>query len=117
MIIGSIRFLTRIGEVIIERQLYRYRLRAGALIVDNKTVDLLRYCAWMHVVRHSPRTTNGVDSYDSMKERLGERTTTITDLTVRWTPTPVGVCTSLCCFRYGCASAPTASDNLPIAVT
>ncbi len=52
---------------------YRHRQRAGARIGDNKTVDLLRYCAWMHVVRHTPRTTNGVDPYDAMKERARAR--------------------------------------------
>ncbi len=36
---------TPLGEVISERQLYRHRQRAGARIGDNKTVDLLRYCA------------------------------------------------------------------------
>ncbi len=64
---------TPLGEVISERQLYRHRQRAGARIGDNKTVDLLRYCAWMHVVRHTPRTTNGVDPYDAMKERARAR--------------------------------------------
>ncbi len=59
--------------MISERQLYRHRQRAGARIGDNKTVDLLRYCAWMHVVRHTPRTTNGVDPYDAMKERARAR--------------------------------------------
>ncbi len=64
---------TPLGEVISERQLYRHRQRAGARIGDNKTVDLLRYCAWMHVVRHTPRTTSGVDPYDAMKERARAR--------------------------------------------
>ncbi len=64
---------TPLGEVISERQLYRHRQRAGARIGDNKTVDLLRYCAWMHVIRHTPRTTNGVDPYDAMKERARAR--------------------------------------------
>ncbi len=64
---------TPLGEVISERQLYRHRQRAGARIGDNKTVDLLRYCAWMHVVRHTPRTSNGVDPYDAMKERARAR--------------------------------------------
>ena len=39
---------TPLGEVISERQLYRHRQRAGNRIGDGKTVDLLRYCAWMH---------------------------------------------------------------------
>ncbi len=64
---------TPLGEVISERQLYRHRQRAGARIRRHKTVDLLRYCAWMHVVRHTSRTTNGVDPYDAMKERARAR--------------------------------------------
>ena len=59
---------TPLGEVINERQLYRHRQRAGNRIGDNKTVDLLRYCAWMHQVRHSPRQTNDADPYERMKE-------------------------------------------------
>ncbi len=46
---------TPLGEAISERQLYRHRQRAGSRIGDNKTVDLLRYCAWLHIVRHTPR--------------------------------------------------------------
>ncbi|AMV35310.1 Phage terminase large subunit (GpA) [Pirellula sp. SH-Sr6A] len=64
---------TPLGEVISERQLYRHRQRAGARIGDNKTVDLLRYCAWMHVVRHTPKQNSGVDSYEAMKERARAR--------------------------------------------
>ena len=64
---------TPLGEVISERQLYRHRQRAGARIGDNKTVDLLRYCAWMHVVRHTPRTSNVGDPYEAMKERARAR--------------------------------------------
>ena len=64
---------TPLGEVISERQLYRHRQRAGARIGDNKTVDLLRYCAWMHVIRHTARPTSGVDPYEAMKERARAR--------------------------------------------
>jgi hypothetical protein len=64
---------TPLGEVISERQLYRHRQRAGARIGDNKTVDLLRYCAWMHIVRHIPPATSSVDPYDAMKERARAR--------------------------------------------
>ncbi len=64
---------TTLGEVTSERQLYRHRQRAGARIGDNKTVDLLRYCAWLHVLRHTPRPTSDADSYETMKERARAR--------------------------------------------
>ncbi|MCL4196219.1 MAG: phage terminase large subunit family protein [Phycisphaerales bacterium] len=44
---------TPLGEVISERQLHRHRTRAGYRIGDGKTVDLLRYTAWMVIERHS----------------------------------------------------------------
>ncbi|MCY2977242.1 MAG: phage terminase large subunit family protein [Planctomycetota bacterium] len=64
---------TPLGEVINERQLYRHRQRAGNRIGDNKTVDLLRYCAWMHQVRHAPRPTSDADPYERMKESARAR--------------------------------------------
>ncbi len=64
---------TPLGEVTSERQLYRHRQRAGARIGDNKTVDLLRYCAWLHVLRHTPRPTSDADPYETMKERARAR--------------------------------------------
>ncbi len=64
---------TPLGEVTSERQLYRHRQRAGARIGDNKTVDLLRYCAWLHILRHTPRPTSDSDPYETMKERARAR--------------------------------------------
>jgi hypothetical protein len=64
---------TPLGEVISERQLYRHRQRAGNRIGDGKTVDLLRYCAWMHVVRHTPKPISDVDPYERMKESARAR--------------------------------------------
>ncbi len=64
---------TPLGEVINERQLYRHRQRAGNRIGDNKTVDLLRYCAWMHQVRHAPRPSIDADPYERMKESARAR--------------------------------------------
>ena len=64
---------TPLGEVINERQLYRHRQRAGNRIGDNKTVDLLRYCAWMHQVRHAPRPTSDADPYERIKESARAR--------------------------------------------
>ncbi len=43
---------TPLGEVISERQLHRHRTRAGYRIGDGKTVDLLRYAAWLVIERH-----------------------------------------------------------------
>ncbi len=42
---------TPLGEVISERQLHRHRTRAGYRIGDGKTVDLLRYTAWLVIER------------------------------------------------------------------
>ncbi|MDZ4848087.1 MAG: terminase gpA endonuclease subunit [Pirellulaceae bacterium] len=64
---------TPLGEVISERQLYRHRQRAGNRIGDGKTVDLLRYCAWMHQVRHAPKLHSNVDPYERMKESARAR--------------------------------------------
>ena len=64
---------TPLGEVINERQVYRHRQRAGNRIGDGKTVDLLRYCAWMHVVRHTPKPQSDVDPYERMKESARAR--------------------------------------------
>ena len=38
---------TPLGTVTDERQLYRYRVRAGYRIGDGKRVDLFRYTAWL----------------------------------------------------------------------
>lgn len=64
---------TPLGEVISERQLYRHRQRAGGRIGDNKTVDLLRYCAWMHMTRHAPKREPEGDPYERMKESARKR--------------------------------------------
>jgi hypothetical protein len=64
---------TPFGEVTSERQIYRHRQRAGNRIGDGKTVDLLRYCAWMHKVRHAPKPVSGVDPYQRMKESARAR--------------------------------------------
>jgi len=62
-----------LGEVINERQLYRHRQRAGNRIGDGKTVDLLRYCARMHVVRHTSKPKSDVDPYERIKETARAR--------------------------------------------
>jgi hypothetical protein len=65
---------TPLGEVINERQLHRHRSRAGMRIGDGKTVNLLRYVAWLADERHRPRPeADGFGGYESMKERARAR--------------------------------------------
>ncbi len=65
---------TPLGEVISERQLLRHRSRAGLRIGDGKTVDLLRYVAWLVQERHAPRPEpEGLTGYEAMKERARAR--------------------------------------------
>ena len=64
---------TSLGEVINERQLYRHRQRAGHRIGTGKHVDLLRYCAWLHVLRHAPKPAFEGDPYERMKEAARAR--------------------------------------------
>lgn len=62
------------GEVISERQLHRHRSRAGFRIGDGRTVDLLRYVAWLVLERHRPRPEpEGLAGYDAHKERAAQR--------------------------------------------
>lgn len=65
---------TPLGEVISERQLHRHRSRAGFRIGDGRTVDLLRYAAWLVIERHRPRPeATGLSGYDAHKERAAQR--------------------------------------------
>src|SRR5690606_19498295 len=64
---------TPLGEVTNERQIYRHRQRAGNRIGDGKTVDLIRYTAWLHTVRHAPRAEPEGDPYERMKEAARKR--------------------------------------------
>jgi len=50
-----VQLLNSWGEVISERQLYRHRARAGLRIGDGRTIDLLRYVAWLVHERHQPK--------------------------------------------------------------
>ena len=53
---------TPLGEVINERQLLRHRSKAGFRIGDDRTLDLLRYTAWLALERHRPRPFLGADA-------------------------------------------------------
>jgi hypothetical protein len=65
---------TPLGEVISERQLHRHRARAGFRIGDGRTVDLLRYVAWLVLERHRPRPEpEGLTGYEAHKERAAQR--------------------------------------------
>lgn len=65
---------TPLGEVISERQLHRHRSRAGFRIGDGRTVDLLRYVAWLVIERHRPKPEpDGLTGYDAHKERAAQR--------------------------------------------
>jgi hypothetical protein len=62
---------TPLGEVIGTRQLFRQRTRAGFRVGDGKTVDLLKYTAWLVQERHTPEPD--VDPYEAFKDRARAR--------------------------------------------
>lgn len=68
---------TPLGEVISERQLYRHRTRAGLKIGDAKSIDLLRYTAWLVEQRHTPKPQPEGDPYGKLKERARARNVAI----------------------------------------
>ncbi|MCC6909432.1 MAG: phage terminase large subunit family protein [Phycisphaerales bacterium] len=63
---------TPLGEVISERQLHRHRSRAGYRIGDGKTVDLLRYTAWLVAERHA-RLNAAESAADELPHARGDR--------------------------------------------
>ncbi|MBI5940549.1 MAG: phage terminase large subunit family protein [Caulobacterales bacterium] len=63
-----------LGAVISERQLHRHRTRAGFRIGDGKTVDLLRYLAWLLDQVHAPEAARTPDGgYASHREATADR--------------------------------------------
>lgn len=65
---------TPLGAVLNERQLYRQRARAGYRVGEGKTVDLLRYTAWLVTQRHAPKPEpERLSGYDALKERSRQR--------------------------------------------
>ncbi len=62
-----------LGEVVTERVLTRHRNRAGLRIGDGKTVDLLRYVAWLVLERQRLRSERGLTGYEAHKERTRRR--------------------------------------------
>jgi hypothetical protein len=65
---------TALGAVIGERQLHRHRTRAGFRIGDGKSVDLLRYLAWLVDQVHAPVVPkDAVKDYAAHREAMRER--------------------------------------------
>jgi hypothetical protein len=65
---------TALGAVIGERQLHRHRTRAGFRIGDGKSVDLLRYLAWLHDEVHAPVVPrDAARDYAAHKEAMREK--------------------------------------------
>lgn len=65
---------TPLGEVLTRPQLSRHRERAGMRIGDDRTVDLLRYAAWLVIERHGQTGSKAsADGYAAHKERTRER--------------------------------------------
>jgi len=65
---------TALGTVIGERQLHRHRTRAGFRIGDGKSVDLLRYLAWLYDEVHAPATPrDAARDYATHKEAMREK--------------------------------------------
>ncbi|MFV0442872.1 MAG: hypothetical protein ACK5Q5_04795 [Planctomycetaceae bacterium] len=64
---------TPLGAVIVERQLYRHRMRAGYRIGDGKHVDLVRYVAWLVRERHAPQQEPRRGGYEAHREEARGR--------------------------------------------
>ncbi|TWU46452.1 terminase gpA endonuclease subunit [Rubripirellula reticaptiva] len=63
---------TPLGEVINERQLHRYRTRAGHRIGDGKSVHLLKFAGLLIKDRHRPKADD-TDAYEKHKDYSRER--------------------------------------------
>jgi len=65
---------TPLGEVASDRIVRRHCTRAGYRIGDNKTIDLLRYAAWLVDVRRQMIVRRRPDSgYEAIKQRARAR--------------------------------------------
>jgi hypothetical protein len=65
---------TALGTVIGERQLHRHRTRAGFRIGDGRSVDLLRYLAWVADLVHQPAAPkDALADYAAHREAARER--------------------------------------------
>lgn len=65
---------TPLGEVLNARKLTRFRDRAGLRIGDDRTIDLLRFAAWLAIERHRAADVDGgLTGYEAQKERARQR--------------------------------------------
>jgi len=64
---------TPLGEVVRPHVIYRQRNRAGYRIGDGKTIDLVRYVAWLAQDRHAPKPEMEPGGYEALKERARDR--------------------------------------------
>jgi len=61
---------TPLGEVINERRLRAHRMRAGYRVGEDRTIDLLRYAAWLAWERHAAAEASAESaSYEAHRER------------------------------------------------
>jgi len=110
---------TPLGEVVQAHTLYRQRNRAGYRIGDGKTVDLVRYVAWLARERHDPRPQRETDSYDDLKERTRDRNARLSAIGRDIAPLPEVVNLerkekAAESFRFFCEpNAPTAAGSPP----
>src|ERR1043165_7727930 len=65
---------TPLGAVLNERQLHRHREKAGLRIGDGRSVDLLRYIAWLMLERQRVQGELKLSpSYEELKQRARQR--------------------------------------------
>ncbi len=64
---------TRFGAVLTESQLRRHRNEAGFAIGDDRTVNLIRYTAWLTTLYPSAKRKTSADEYNDKKRRMAER--------------------------------------------
>jgi len=65
---------TPLGDVIDRATLARHRARAGLRIGDGRTIDLLRYVAWLVTERHRPTpAADPTAAYDAHRQRVAQR--------------------------------------------
>jgi hypothetical protein len=66
---------TPLGPVLTARKLEFHRNRAGFRIGTARTIDLIRYAAWLVLERHTPKPEfkPTQDSYEAAKERAAKR--------------------------------------------
>jgi len=67
------QLLNSFGEVVRPHTIYQQRNRAGYRIGDGKTIDLVRYTAWLARDRHTPKPRKEPGGYEAMKEAAAAR--------------------------------------------